>query len=134
MNIEIEKRLFERFLFSSDVKVLADLTATDAQKKTYVAELKNISKGGMGLKFKNVSPDTIHEGDHFIITKIDRIDTLQFLTTIKIVIRWIMNYKHSEGIHSGCEFINISDSIREEIGQFISLEIDRKLIQADQQS
>ncbi len=134
MNIEIEKRQYERFLFSSDVSVLATLTSTDSHKKMYVAEIKNLSKGGMGLKFNNVSPDTIHEGGHFIITKIDGIESLQFLTTIKVVIRWIMNYKPSLGIRSGCEFLNISDSVRKEIGQYINIEIDRKLIQADQQS
>ena len=52
---------------------------------------------------------------------------LKFLAGLEVKLKWIMNYSPSRGTRFGCLFANISPAAKEQIRQFISSRIDKKL-------
>jgi len=127
MNTQSERRRFERFLFSSESNAKAKLNLFDDNNVAIVAEITNLSEEGMGLTYGNTLPVSLSEGDWIMLKGIESPPELKFLAGLEVKLRWIMNYSPSRGTRFGCLFANISPAAREQIRQFISSRIDKKL-------
>ena len=127
MNTQAERRRFERFLFSSESNAKAKLNLFDDNNVAIVAEITNLSEEGMGLTYGNTLPVSLSEGDWIMLKGIESPPELKFLAGLEVKLRWIMNYSPSRGTRFGCLFANISPAAREQIRQFISSRIDKKL-------
>ena len=127
MSTQVERRQFERFLFSSESNAKAKLNLFDDDNVAIVADITNLSEEGMGLTYGNKLPVSLSEGDWIMLKGIESPPELKFLAGLEMKLRWIMNYSPSRGTRFGCLFANISPTAKEQIKQFISSRIDQKL-------
>ena len=127
MNTKAERRQFERFLFSNDSIVTAKLNLFDNDDTSLVADITNLSEEGLGLNFGTTLSAPLCEGDWIVLKQIEGLPELKFLAGIEMKLKWIMRYNPSRGTRFGCVFANISPAVKEQIKQFIHMQIDQKL-------
>ena len=77
----------------------------------------DLGEEGMCLALKQDDKDKLHEGDHVIIKEIKGSEDLQVITNVEMEVKWMLNLKH---IAVGCEFLNASQTLREQIRQFMN--------------
>ncbi|MCP4346645.1 MAG: PilZ domain-containing protein [Desulfobacterales bacterium] len=119
-NMQEERRLSNRIFFSMKDGPVALFTLPEHNDETISATIMDLSAGGLGLSFRKEENIKIHEGDHLILTEIKNIVELEEVADIELKIRWLRNYDAFKHILFGCEFINISEPIREQIWQFVN--------------
>ena len=127
MNTQVERRRYERFLFSSESNAKAKLNLFDDNNVAIVAEITNLSEEGMGLIYGNALPVSLSEGDWIMLKGIESPPELKFLAGLEVKLKWIMSYSPSRGTRFGCLFANISPAAKEQIRQFIGSRIEQKL-------
>lgn len=114
-----ERREFKRALFSIEDGVVGILSVPELQKKPITAYLLNLSVGGMYFTLRTDERNKIKKGDHLVLVQIKGSTSLKFLVNIDAEIRWILNYENFEHVGIGCQFLNIPDSSRDQIGKFV---------------
>lgn len=127
MKTNVERRQFERFLFSGESNASVTLNLCDNDSNSIIADITNLSEEGLGLIFGATLPTILCEGDWIILKRIDGLPELKFLTGLEMKLKWIMRYSPSRGTRFGCVFANISPAVKKQIRQFIHARIDRKL-------
>jgi c-di-GMP-binding flagellar brake protein YcgR len=127
MNINAERRQFERFLFSSESNVKVKLNLFDNDDTSIVADITNLSEEGLGLSFGNTLPVSLCEGDWIMLKRVEGPLELKLLAGLEMKLKWIMSYNPSRGTRFGCLFANISPAAKEQIRKFICTRIDQNL-------
>ncbi len=119
-SIQEERRLNNRIFFSMKDGPVALFSLPGLNDETISATIMDLSAGGLGLSFRKEENIKINEGDRVILTEIKNIEELDAVANIELEIRWLRNYDAFKHILFGCEFINISEPIREQIWQFVN--------------
>ena len=114
-----EKRGFQRIFFSIEEGIKGIFAFSDHQRGLLVANIINISEGGLGLALSKDKKDRIHKGDYVILSHITGIQGLEPLTNVEAEIRWILDNPSFEFVGFGCEFLNTTESQRDTIRIFI---------------
>ena len=117
--MDSERRQYNRMFFSKQDGPVASFTLPDPHEKTISAIVMDLSLGGLGLSIRK-NENMVNIGDHLILTKIKGSTGLQTIANIETKVRWIQNYENFDHILFGCEFLNASESLREQIQQFIN--------------
>jgi len=113
-----ERRRFERIFFSEDDEIRGTFQLPEHHNMSMAAKIMDICEDGMCLDLKEYDEsDTLNDEDHLIFTEIRGTEDLHFLVNIELEIRWTLNLKH---FAIGCEFVNLSPSIREQIRQMMN--------------
>ncbi len=79
----------------------------------------NISIGGIGLIANKDIIKTINTSDILILNNITGNRHLEFMKNLKLEVKWVLNSEIMENIGVGCSYTGISDSIVEQISDFI---------------
>ena len=116
--MQIDLRKFTRHSFSLPEKINA-FCQYSLDDKLIPFHVANISKGGIRLIANKNIIKTITIRDILILNHISGNRHLEFMKNIKLKVRWVLNSKNIENIGIGCGYIVISDSVREQINDFI---------------
>ncbi|MBU0484656.1 MAG: PilZ domain-containing protein [Proteobacteria bacterium] len=113
------RRKYERVFFSPDDNVLAVFTITNQEAPPRSTYLTDLSLGGLYFTIKRTEAPCLAVNDKLILNEIKTAVSFQIKAEIEIVIRRIQDYDFVEHIGYGCEFVNITEEIRETIGQLV---------------
>jgi len=114
-----EKRKFKRALFTADDKVVGLFTLARRPEKIISGTVLNLSMGGIYFTLdasRAIIPAT---GDQLVLMQIKATSALTFLVNIDAEIKWVLNPTMMRYIGVGCEFINIPELSRKQLGNFV---------------
>jgi c-di-GMP-binding flagellar brake protein YcgR len=116
-----ERRRLERIFFSIEDEIRGTFIFSDIQTELdlLTANVVNLSKGGLALTLSKEKGKNIGIGDRVILTQVKGKKELEFLTNIEAEIKWILDNPSLEFIGFGCEFLNISESMKNAIQRLI---------------
>jgi c-di-GMP-binding flagellar brake protein YcgR len=118
MNTEREeRRKCERIVFSDKDGIIGIFSLLDNHKTFITASIMDLGEEGMCLALKQDDENKLHERDHVILKEIKGSEDLQVITNVEMEVKWTLNLKH---IAAGCEFVDISQTLRDQIRQFIN--------------
>lgn len=117
--MDSERRQYNRMFFSKQDGPVAYFTLPESQEQTISAIVMDLSLGGLGLSIRK-NESTVNMGDCLILTKIKGSKGLETIANVETEVRWIQNYENFDHVLFGCEFLNASERLREQIQQFIN--------------
>ena len=120
-----KKRLYPRIFFSAKADLKAALVISGRPNDSISAHMLNISEGGIGLAVQKDKASKINIGQHLILKEISGDVNWEFISDIKMEIKWISNYDFLNNIAFGGEFIDPPQSLRDGIRQQITLFVDQ---------
>jgi len=117
-----ERRQYKRMFFSIEEGPLGVFALPDMDTGVLTAIIMDLSMGGLGLSIRKGGDMSINVGDRLILTEIRGMaDTnLRPINNIETEIKWIQNYRAFRHILFGCEFVDITQTTRDQIQQFIN--------------
>jgi c-di-GMP-binding flagellar brake protein YcgR len=113
-----ERRQFKRRVIVED-GVVGIFHFRGVQEELVTAKIMDLSEGGLQLALKRVDSKGIAVGKHLVLTKIKGLADLGSVTGVELEIIWIVGPPSFDNIGVGCEIINISERVREQIHQFV---------------
>lgn len=116
-----ERRKFSRVLFSIEDGVVGVFTLSGNKKESIAAFIFDLSTGGLHFILSRDENKGFSNGDHLTLSKIRGKTSLQFIADIEIEIKWILDHQYVEHIGLGCEFKNLPEAVRDQIGQFVDM-------------
>lgn len=114
-----ERRKYQRIFFSIEDGIKGIFAFTDHHKGLLTASIINISEGGLGLALSKDKKNSIAQGDYVILSHITGVEGLEPLTNVEVEIKWIVDSPSLEFLGFGCEFLAVSESMKEAIRLFI---------------
>lgn len=111
---QIEKRRYKRIVFNKNHEIEGMFFLSASQPDQQIqARLLNLSEGGLHFIRKRQNKGEIREGDRLTLTSVKGPAPLNLRCEIEMEIRWILDHEFMEHIGYGCEFLNLSNGLRE---------------------
>ena len=115
-----ERRQFKRVAISSNDSIIGIISSSRLKAEDSIAvNIIDLSAGGLHFFLLTGSFKEISAGDHLILREIKGTKDLQFISNVELEVKWIAEHPSLKHVGLGCEFLNISDKIRQQIDQFI---------------
>jgi c-di-GMP-binding flagellar brake protein YcgR len=115
-----ERRRFKRVAIPVDDRIMGFISSPRLIADESIAvNIIDLSAGGLHFFLRRGSFKEITTGDHLTLRKIKGTENLDFISNIELEVIWIADHPSLEHVGLGCEFLNISDEIRQQIDQFI---------------
>ncbi|QTA89531.1 PilZ domain-containing protein [Desulfonema magnum] len=121
----IERREYKRMFFSIEDGPVAVFDLPNYQEKTIRAIVMDLSPGGMGLSIKKDDNIIINVEDRLLLREFKGHTELWPVVGIETKIRWIQNYKGFKHMLFGCEFLDIPETAKDQIRNFINSWADK---------
>ncbi len=118
-----EKRRFQRAVFSIGDGVIGVFSTDGFTNDSIAASITNLSAGGLQYILPRDSSAEIGSGDHLILRVIKGATDLEFISNLELEIKWVMDLQIFEHVGIGCEFLNASAAIMDQIDRFVDSEI-----------
>ena len=115
-----ERRRFKRVAIPVDDGIMGFISFTRLIADESIAvKIIDLSAGGLHFFLHRSSFKEISTGDHLILREIKGTNNLELLSNIEIEVKWIADHQALKHVGLGCEFLHISDEIRQQIDQFV---------------
>jgi c-di-GMP-binding flagellar brake protein YcgR len=118
-----EKRRFQRAVFSIGDGVIGVFSTDGFTNDSIAASITNLSAGGLQFILPRDTSAEIGSGDHLILRVIKGTTDLEFISNLELEVKWVMDLQIFEHVGIGCEFLNASDAIMDQIDRFVDSEI-----------
>jgi c-di-GMP-binding flagellar brake protein YcgR len=118
-----EKRRFQRAVFSIGDGIIGIFSSNGLKNDSIAASIMNLSAGGLQFILPRDTSPEIGTGDHLILREIRGTTGLRFVSNVELEVKWVMDYQIFEYVGIGCEFLNTSEAIHDQIDQFVASEI-----------
>lgn len=115
-----ERRLYKRMFFSMETGPVAVFTIPGMQGKTVSAIVMDLSVGGLGLSIRKEETTAIKINDRMKLKEIKGERNLRFVSDLEVYVRWLQNYKSFKHILFGCEFADPSQTVKNQVQEFIN--------------
>jgi hypothetical protein len=115
----IGRRRYKRVFYSADDHMIGFFLFPGQKDEMLVAQIMNVSVGGLHFTIKRNEMLAIKKGDHLILTKVMGNSPLRMVSHIEIEIKWILDHPMMKHVGFGGEFCNLSDMTRLQISQCI---------------
>lgn len=93
-----------------------------ADENTLVAPILSLSAGGLMLALAEAKLEQIEVGDRMHLKHLSGTVQLNFLSDIDVTVRWIEDTESPDYKSVGCELLDLSDSLREQVTKFVDIE------------
>ncbi len=114
-----EKRKFKRAIFTADDKVIGLFTLARRPEKIITGTVLNLSMGGIYFTIDATRAIIPVTRDQIVLMQIKATQTLGFLVNIDAEIKWVLNSDMLKFVGVGCEFINIPELSKKQLGNFV---------------
>ncbi len=118
-----EKRRFQRAVFSIGDGVIGVFSTDGFTNDSIAASITNLSAGGLQFILPRDTSPEIGAGDRLILREIKGTTGLRFVSNLELEVKWVMDLQIFEHVGIGCEFLNASDAIMDQIDRFVDSEI-----------
>ncbi len=99
---------------------VAVFTVPGMQGKIISAIVMDLSVGGLGLSIRKDETIAIKANDRMKLKEIKGERNLRFVSDLEVYIRWVQNYKAFKHILFGCEFAEPSETVKNQVQDFIN--------------
>jgi len=119
------RRRYQRVIFSLEDGIICVFKPQLNSKKLTIkaASVMNLSAGGIQFTVGKEDANAFHVGDRLIFTGFRGAQNMNFDEKIEMEIMWVLELQFLENTGIGCEFKNMSESLRSRIDQFVISEI-----------
>ncbi|MEX1349324.1 MAG: PilZ domain-containing protein [Desulfobacterales bacterium] len=115
-----ERRRFKRVAISVDDGIMGYISSPRSIADESIAvKIIDLSAGGLHFFLHRSSFKGISTGDHLTLKEIKGTNNLDFISNIELEVKWIADHQALKHVGLGCEFLHISDEIRQQIDQFV---------------
>lgn len=115
-----ERRRFKRVAIPVDEGILGFIISPRLiADESIEVKIIDLSAGGLHFFLHRSSFKEISTGDHLILREIKGTNNLDFISNIELEVKWIADHQALKHVGLGCEFLHISDEIRQQIDQFV---------------
>ena len=115
-----ERRRFRRVAIPVDDGIIGFISSPRLIADESIAvKIIDLSVGGLHFFFHRGSFKEITTGDHLTLREIKGTKNLDSISNVELEVKWIADHPSLEHVGLGCEFLNISNEIRQQIDQFI---------------
>ncbi len=118
-----EKRRFQRAVFSIGDGIIGVFSSNGFKNDSIAASITNLSAGGLQFILPRDTSPEIGTGDRLILRKIKGTTDLEFISNLELEVKWVMDLQVFDHVGIGCEFLNVSDAIMDQIDRFVDSEI-----------
>lgn len=124
-----ERRKFTRFLFSADNRVFGEFNFPEIFKERISLKILDISAEGMQFTIARETGGKVCVGSSIIFHYVNEYPALEFVPRIRLKVKWILDNPVFKNIFVGCQFMNISEEIKQKIDQFAGAQkMDQEVI------
>ena len=117
-----ERREFKRVAIPSSDGIMGYISSPRLKSDgTIAVNIIDLSAGGLHFFVLKGSFKEISAGDDLILKEIKGTKKLEFISNVELEVKWIAEHPSLKHVGLGCEFLNISDEIRQQIDQFIDI-------------
>lgn len=117
-----DRRQFKRVFFSSRDDDISGWFAIPSLPDTHiVAQIMDLSEDGLGITVPKEKSPPVRRGDFLVLTRIDSLDALAFLTDVRLEIKWILKHRSLDHVGLGCQFNPLTPEMRQQIAAFMDL-------------
>ena len=115
-----ERRQFRRVAIPADDGIVGFISSPRLIADDSIAvNIIDLSAGGLHFILPRGSFKEISTDDHLTLKEIKGTKNLDFISNVELEIKWIADHQSLKHIGLGCEFLNISEEIRQQIDQFV---------------
>lgn len=115
-----ERRQFKRIAIPADDGIMGFISSPSLVADDPIAvKIIDLSAGGLHFFLHRGSFKKICSGDHLILKKIKGTKNLAFISDLELEIKWVADHQSLKHVGLGCEFLHISDKVRQQIDQFV---------------
>lgn len=115
----IGRRRYKRVFYSVEDRMIGFFLLPDKEQEMLVAQIMNVSVGGLHFTIKRNEIFSLRIGDRLILTKVMGNSPLRIVSDIEIEIKWVLDHPMMKHVGFGCEFHQLPDNIRLHISHFI---------------
>ena len=121
-----EKRKFKRIVFSVKEEVLGVVAWPEDPRGLRTYQVSDISAGGIRfILSKGDAPQIIDHNDSLYLREIKGKPQLDFVAALQLQVRWVIEHEMFEHIVLGCEFVDITEDVQNQIDLFVESELER---------
>lgn len=117
-----ERRRFKRVVFSIEDGITGVFSSPGFADDSIAAMIMDLGAGGLQFVLPRNTTHKISTGDRLILGKVQGMTDLKFVCKVELKVKWIMDLEYFEHIGVGCEILNASDVIRDQINRFVDYE------------
>ena len=115
-----ERRRFKRVAIPVDDGIMGFISSPRLIADESIAvKIIDLSAGGLHFFLHRSCFKKISTGDHLTLKEIKGTKNLDFISNIELEVKWIADHQALKHVGLGCEFLHISDEIRQQIDQFV---------------
>lgn len=123
-----ERRKFRRVVFSANERVYGEFAFNGFLGDLTSAKISDLGAGGLRFILARDDCGDIGVGSIIFLRKIKGIARFGFVSDIEIEIKWVLDTPEFENVMIGCQFINISKTIRKRINQLIEADLVQRYL------
>ena len=116
----MKRRQLNRVCLPKEIQLGAFLVLPEPYNEIVTATVTDLSVGGVRLRMTR-KEIIVHPGDHLVLKQIKGPPELKSVADIEMEIMWTHKDEKLGLIVFGCQFLNISQPIREQIKQFTDI-------------
>ena len=116
---EKERRCCKRVFYSAEDRMIGVFVIPGNKRKILEVHVMNVSVGGLHFTISRKETISLKTGDRLILTKLMGNSPLRIVSEIETKIKWVLDYRLMKHVGFGCEFLNLPDTIRSQISNFI---------------
>jgi c-di-GMP-binding flagellar brake protein YcgR len=115
-----ERRRFKRVVIPVDDGIMGFISSSRLLADEPIAvKIIDLSAGGLHFFLHRSCFKEISTGDRLILKEIKGTKNLDFISNVELEVKWIADHQALKHIGLGCEFLHISEEIRQQIDQFV---------------
>jgi len=114
-----ERRKFRRAIFTLEDNVVGLFSLARKPGKIINGYILNLSMGGIYFTIDAIKTIIPVMGDKIVLMQIKAPQSLSFLMNIDADVKWIFNPPTLKFSGIGCEFVNIPELSRKQLGDFV---------------
>ena len=113
------RRNYKRVFYTAENRMIGFFLFPDKEQEIVVAQIMNVSVGGLHFTIKRNEMLSLQIGDRLILTKVIGNSPLRMISNIEMEIKWVLDHQMMKHVGFGCEFHNLPEIIRSQISHFI---------------
>jgi c-di-GMP-binding flagellar brake protein YcgR len=113
------RRNYQRALFTMEDDIQGVFSIPDSHIRPINTNILNLGEGGAHFIIDSSDESHFQPGTKIVLVQIKGPDPLQYLVNVDAEVKWILDHNIMEYVGAGCQFLDISQSSRDQIKSFV---------------
>ena len=113
------RRQYKRALFTIENDIQGIFSIPGSDIRPISTHILNLGEGGAHFIIDSKDESHFQPGTKIVLIQIKGPDPLQYLVNVDAEVKWILDHNIMEYVGAGCQFLDISQSSRDQIKSFV---------------